>query len=123
MLLKAVWYGAEQFGNIVGMAKGGPAPTPTPTTSTSTPTDTAASTSASTSTPTPAAAPGQRRLSRAEAFAAIRADYDVTYFISGKGGMGAYAPDCVFADPFASFRGVERFKRNVGNLGALLYVT
>lgn len=34
--------------------------------------------------------------------------------------MAAYAPDCLFADPFASFRGTERFKRNVSNLGGLL---
>jgi hypothetical protein len=34
--------------------------------------------------------------------------------------MAAYDPDCVFADPFASFSGTERFKRNVQNLGGLL---
>eukprot|EP00775_Hariotina_reticulata_P002102 gene2102-2421_t len=34
--------------------------------------------------------------------------------------MAAYDPDCLFKDDFASFRGVERFKKNVSNLGALL---
>ncbi len=40
--------------------------------------------------------------------------------MSGQGDMAAYADDCLFADPFAGFRGVDRFKRNVGNLGGLL---
>eukprot|EP00955_Chlamydomonas_euryale_P112402 366130-Chlamydomonas_euryale.AAC.29 len=31
--------------------------------------------------------------------------------------------DCVFADPFVSFSGTDRFKQNVGNLGGLMYVT
>jgi hypothetical protein len=43
-----------------------------------------------------------------------------SYFVSGLGSMAAYAEDCLFADPFAGFRGVQRFKRNVGNLGGLL---
>ncbi|GFR49931.1 hypothetical protein Agub_g12035, partial [Astrephomene gubernaculifera] len=34
--------------------------------------------------------------------------------------MAAYDPDCLFSDPFVSFRGTERFKRNVANLGAPL---
>lgn len=28
--------------------------------------------------------------------------------------------ECMFADPFAGFRGVARFKKNVGNLGSLM---
>lgn len=50
----------------------------------------------------------------------IRADYAEDYFISGKGEMADYDPECLFADPFVSFRGVERFKKNVSNLGALM---
>lgn len=38
----------------------------------------------------------------------------------GVGEMEAYEPDCTFADPFTSFDGVERFKKNVSNLGGLL---
>lgn len=36
------------------------------------------------------------------------------------GDMAAYADDCLFADPFAGFNGVERFKKNVSNLGGLM---
>lgn len=42
------------------------------------------------------------------------------YFISGKGEMADYDPNCLFADPFVSFKGVDRFKKNVSNLGALM---
>jgi hypothetical protein len=52
----------------------------------------------------------------------IRADYAEDYFISGKGEMADYDPECLFADPFVSFRGVDRFKKNVSNLGALMCV-
>eukprot|EP00775_Hariotina_reticulata_P008051 gene8051-8246_t len=50
----------------------------------------------------------------------IRADYAQDYFISGEGEMADYDPQCLFADPFVSFRGVQRFKKNVSNLGALI---
>lgn len=36
--------------------------------------------------------------------------------------MAAYDPQCLFADPFAGFNGVERFQRNVSNLGGLMQV-
>ncbi len=39
---------------------------------------------------------------------------------AGVGEMEAYDADCTFADPFTSFNGVERFKKNVSNLGGLL---
>lgn len=55
--LKAAWYGAEQLGNIIG-AFNQRAPTAAPT--------------------QPAT------MSRADAVAAIRADYDENYFVSGK---------------------------------------
>jgi hypothetical protein len=48
-----------------------------------------------------------------------REDYEVNYFVSGKGRLEAYDPDCRFADDFASFNGVERFRNNVSNLGGL----
>ena len=47
---------------------------------------------------------------------------DVNYFVSGKGDMEAYDPECLFADPFAGFNGVDRFKQNVSNLGGLMSV-
>lgn len=37
--------------------------------------------------------------------------------------MEAYDPDCLFADPFAGFNGVDRFKQNVSNLGGLLWAS
>jgi hypothetical protein len=37
--------------------------------------------------------------------------------------MGAYAEDCYFADPFAGFKGTERFVKNVRNLGGMLCVS
>ena len=39
---------------------------------------------------------------------------------SGTGEMGAYAEDCYFADPFAGFKGTDRFVKNVRNLGGML---
>lgn len=61
-----------------------------------------------------------RPVDRASAIASIRRDYETEYFVSGRGAMAAYADDCEFADPFASFRGVDRFKRNVSNLGGMM---
>lgn len=60
------------------------------------------------------------QMTREEIMAAIREDYSTNYFISGKGQMEGYAPDCVFADPFVSFAGTDRFKQNVGNLGGMM---
>jgi len=92
--LKALWYAAEAFGAAVGALK---------------PKAAAADATAPVETLDPAAR-----------MASLRADYDVDYFISGKGEMRAYADDCVFADPFVAFEGTARFKANVGNLGGLL---
>lgn len=61
----------------------------------------------------------QVQISRQDAVDAIREDYEVNYFVSGKGRLEAYDPDCRFADDFASFNGVERFRNNVSNLGGL----
>ena len=60
------------------------------------------------------------QMNRDDVVAAIKDDYAADYFISGKGEMAAYDPQCLFADPFVSFRGVERFKKNVSNLGGLM---
>jgi hypothetical protein len=120
--------GAEAFGNVLGTLKGG---------------------NANEQRQQQQQQP-QSALSREEVLQSIRQDFDVDYFVSGelnqspaaacstathttasdphtaslrpagKGDMAAYEPDCEFADPFASFRGTERFKRNVSNLGGLL---
>lgn len=42
--------------------------------------------------------------------------------LAGAGDMAAYDPQCLFADPFAGFNGVQRFQRNVSNLGGLMQV-
>ncbi|DBA68189.1 TPA: hypothetical protein ACH3X2_013898 [Trebouxia sp. C0005] len=91
--LKAVWYGAEQFGNVVGLRnkKQRTEPQRQPT-----------------------------QMTRQEVLDSIRRDYGETYFFTGVGEMEAYESDCTFADPFTSFNGVERFKKNVSNLGGLL---
>lgn len=96
--LKAVWVGAEAFGNLVGATKGGKQQQKGGGSGGS----------------------GGQALSRPQAIAAIREDYDQNYFVSGVGSMSAYAPDCLFADPFAGFNGTDRFRRNVSNLGGLM---
>ena len=42
------------------------------------------------------------------------------YFVSGQVDAALYAEDCVFADPFASFAGRQRFIDNLQNLGAFI---
>mmetsp|Transcript_1592 Transcript_1592/g.3637 ORF Transcript_1592/g.3637 Transcript_1592/m.3637 type:complete len:259 (+) Transcript_1592:21-797(+) len=56
-------------------------------------------------------------ISREALMTRLRAEYDNEYFISGKMDLGIYEEDCLFADPFASFNGKERFKQNLANLG------
>jgi hypothetical protein len=97
LALKATWIGAELLGNVVGAANN------------------KNSGNGGTST-----SGRQEALSREQAIESIRKDYDENYFVSGKGDLSAYDENCRFADPFASFRGTERFRRNVGNLGGML---
>eukprot|EP00243_Klebsormidium_subtile_P004624 TRINITY_DN18773_c0_g1_i1.p1 TRINITY_DN18773_c0_g1~~TRINITY_DN18773_c0_g1_i1.p1 ORF type:complete len:262 (+),score=49.81 TRINITY_DN18773_c0_g1_i1:24-788(+) len=59
-------------------------------------------------------------LSHEEVLALLRADYDRSYFVTGDMTTRIYDKDCEFADPFASFRGLYRFKRNVSNLGSFM---
>lgn len=97
--LKALWFASEQFGNLVGLSKtlqGG---------------DTGES---------KAGKSDVAKLSRSEALALLKDDYDQNYFVSGQGKMAAYADDCIFADPFVSFTGTQRFVNNVSNLGGLM---
>ncbi|GBG81319.1 hypothetical protein CBR_g31994 [Chara braunii] len=97
-LVKAAWYASEAFGKAVALVRG----------------------------------PNKERededweeeeegrLSREEAIAALRADYNRSYFVTGKMSMGIYEEDCEFADPFVSFKGRQRFKQNVSNLGSFM---
>eukprot|EP00291_Cryptomonas_curvata_P005666 CAMPEP_0172196674 /NCGR_PEP_ID=MMETSP1050-20130122/26967_1 /TAXON_ID=233186 /ORGANISM="Cryptomonas curvata, Strain CCAP979/52" /LENGTH=158 /DNA_ID=CAMNT_0012873019 /DNA_START=175 /DNA_END=648 /DNA_ORIENTATION=- len=59
-------------------------------------------------------------LSRDEALERLKREYERSYFISGEMDIDLYTEDCLFADPFASFRGRERFRRNLANLGLLV---
>lgn len=93
--MKAAWYGSEQLGNLLGLMNGKPMSEPVKRMS-------------------------AERMTREDVNASIRADYEQKYFISGKGDMIAYKDDCVFADPFVSYKGVARFKRNISNLGDLM---
>ena len=88
--LRAAWYGAEAFGRVMG---------------------------ASAMDDDDDDADAAPIASREDAVRAIRADYDAAYFVTGEGDMRAYDEACEFADPFASFRGLGRFRRNVRNLG------
>jgi hypothetical protein len=91
--LKALWYAAETFGDVLGLLK-----------------NAAGAEGAAAATADAQAAAS--RLPPAARLASLRADYAVDYFISGKGEMAAYDPECVFADPFVAFAGVGRFKKN-----------
>jgi hypothetical protein len=50
----------------------------------------------------------------------IRLDNDRSYFLSGKVDTYIYDKDCVFADPFVSFQGRDRFVDNLQNLGSFI---
>ena len=84
--LKAVWFGAEAFGNVIGMTKDK--------------SDVGTSTSAAAA----AAAAGGGKLERARALELMKEDYDSSYFVSGVGDLAAYDPDCEFSDPFVAFK-------------------
>eukprot|EP00557_Chaetoceros_sp_GSL56_P004285 CAMPEP_0176493556 /NCGR_PEP_ID=MMETSP0200_2-20121128/9611_1 /TAXON_ID=947934 /ORGANISM="Chaetoceros sp., Strain GSL56" /LENGTH=258 /DNA_ID=CAMNT_0017891225 /DNA_START=98 /DNA_END=874 /DNA_ORIENTATION=+ len=50
----------------------------------------------------------------------IRLDNDRQYFLSGLVDELIYDEDCVFSDPFVSFRGRSRFVENLKNLGSFI---
>jgi hypothetical protein len=99
-----VWYGAEAMGKMVGAVKSKD--------------ESSATSSASASSAS--AASSAATVDRERAIALLREDYDSSYFVSGVGELAAYAPDCEFSDPFVAFKGVDRFKQNVGNLGGMM---
>jgi len=60
-------------------------------------------------------------LPRSRAMELLREDYDDhKYFVTGESSMEAYDAQCEFADPFVCFRGLDRFRANVSNLGAFM---
>ncbi|CAK9227473.1 unnamed protein product [Sphagnum jensenii] len=98
-LVKLAWYGSEAFGNLVSLFR--PA-------------------SSSTAQEDEEGEEFQGPISRKDAVDAIRKDYDRSYFVTGNMAMGIYEPNCEFADPFVSFKGLKRFKQNVSNLGSFM---
>lgn len=52
-------------------------------------------------------------ISRKDAVARLKTDFDRFYFVTGRMDLDLYEPDCVFADPFVAFEGRERFKVRV----------
>ncbi|XP_075477483.1 uncharacterized protein LOC142518576 [Primulina tabacum] len=63
---------------------------------------------------------GFGKIDRAVVVAAIKEDFQRSYFVTGNLALDAYEEDCEFADPAGSFRGLSRFKRNCTNFGYLL---
>jgi hypothetical protein len=60
-----------------------------------------------------------RTLTWEETKEGIRSDFDDNYFVSGDAAMDVYDANCEFADPFVSFKGVDRFKQNLSNFGKI----
>jgi hypothetical protein len=50
----------------------------------------------------------------------LRIDNDREYFLSGDIDELIYSEDCIFSDPFVSFRGRDRFIKNLRNLGSFI---
>ena len=53
--------------------------------------------------------------STAEMATLIRKEYENIFFLSGNMNVALYNPNCEFIDPFNSFNGTARFKRNADN--------
>jgi hypothetical protein len=103
---KAAWVAAELLGDVVAKRSGG-----------------GGGGSGGSEAAEGAAAPtpnNQPLLTREQILDAIRDDFERNYFLTGQGDMRAYADDCLYADPFSSFRGTARFKKNVANFGAVV---
>ena len=91
-LTKASWYAVEAFGKAFGKRKGPDSNVREPGPPTSLP----------------------------ETLRRIQEDNDREYFLSGKVDILIYDEDCVFADPFVSFSGRDRFVDNLANLGSFI---
>jgi Uncharacterized conserved protein (DUF2358) len=56
----------------------------------------------------------------AETVTRLQQDNERLYFLSGKMDVEIYDSNCVFADPFVSFEGRDRFVANLQNLGSFI---
>lgn len=57
-----------------------------------------------------AAADPSEPVSRTDAVARLKTDFDRFYFVTGQMDLDLYEEDCTFADPFVAFNGRQRFK-------------
>ena len=94
---KASWYAVEMFGKVFG--RNGPSTDPVSLA---------------------AFDLSQPPRSRQETLARLQDDNEREYFLSGKVDAQIYSPDCLFADPFVSFQGRDRFIENLANLGSFI---
>jgi len=94
-ITKASWYAVEAYGKVFGAGKGK---------------------KKSDSTIDLSKPP----YSLEEALKRIEMDNARSYFLSGEVDGMAYDPSCVFADPFVSFSGRDRFIENLANLGSVI---
>ena len=97
VITKSSWYAVEWFGNTFG-TKGQPGD------------------SSDMAVPQSSSAPQ----SLEETVRRINDDNDRYYFLSGEVDSFIYDVDCVFADPFVSFSGRDRFVENLQNLGGFI---
>ena len=100
---KSSWYVVEWFGNTFGSSSS---------------TDTAENEQETSSTAAAGVLPPPSSLD--ETIQRINDDNDRSYFLSGIVDEQIYDKDCVFADPFVSFSGRERFVENLKNLGSFI---
>jgi len=98
-LAKASWYAVEAFGKIFAPE------------STNDEKDTKSGLKIDT-TKTPS--------SLRETLERIKLDNDRYYFLSGQVDSLSYDDNCIFADPFVSFSGTQRFVDNLQNLGSFI---
>uniref|UniRef100_A0A7S0FQ04 SnoaL-like domain-containing protein n=1 Tax=Minutocellus polymorphus TaxID=265543 RepID=A0A7S0FQ04_9STRA len=101
-LTRASWYAVEAFGKVFGSDASGGASA-----------DAAASAGDVIDFSKPPS-------SLKEALRRIELDNERQYFLSGEVDVEAYDPDCLFADPFVSFNGRQRFVDNLANLGSFI---
>ncbi|KAI2492484.1 DUF2358-containing protein [Fragilaria crotonensis] len=100
LFTRASWYGVEAFGKLFGKASQSQQGNDIPS-------------SATLDLTVPP-------LSLQETLDRIRLDTDRSYFLSGQVDTFIYDEDCLFADPFVSFRGRDRFVDNLQNLGSFI---
>jgi Uncharacterized conserved protein (DUF2358) len=104
LLARASWYAVEAFGNVFAAGKS------------------LGDTAITSRQPSPSASIdfSVSPSSLQETLQRIQLDNDRSYFLSGDVDTLIYDQDCIFADPFVSFRGRDRFVDNLKNLGSFI---